>query len=54
MRKREHALFTAVTEKKLSPNTIFELEADFYYPSSHTSLEWENKIFFQEPIIEAS
>ncbi|AGT64687.1 UTP--glucose-1-phosphate uridylyltransferase [Chlamydia trachomatis] len=54
MRKREHALFTAVTERKLSPNTIFELEADFYYPSSHTSLEWETKIFFQETIIEAS
>ena len=54
LRKREQALFTAVTERELSPNTIFELEADFYYPSSHTSLEWENKIFFQEPIIEAS
>ncbi|WP_100934271.1 UTP--glucose-1-phosphate uridylyltransferase [Candidatus Chlamydia corallus] len=51
---RERQLFHKVTGKKLSPNTTFELEADFYYPSTSTSLHWENKAFFEEPFFEAS
>ncbi|WP_369016858.1 hypothetical protein, partial [Chlamydia pneumoniae] len=27
---------------------------DFYYPSTSTSLHWENKAFFEEPFFEAS
>ncbi|AAP05650.1 UTP--glucose-1-phosphate uridylyltransferase [Chlamydia caviae] len=51
---RERQIFHKVTGKKLSPNTTFELEADFYYPSTSTSLHWENKAFFEEPFFEAS
>ncbi|WP_201456389.1 UTP--glucose-1-phosphate uridylyltransferase [Chlamydia sp. 17-3921] len=51
---RERQLFHKVTGKKLSPNTTFELEADFYYPLTSTSLHWENKAFFEEPFFEAS
>ncbi|EPP34429.1 UTP--glucose-1-phosphate uridylyltransferase family protein [Chlamydia ibidis] len=51
---RERQIFHKVTGKRLSPNTTFELEADFYYPSTSTSLHWENKAFFEEPFFEAS
>ncbi|WP_370913618.1 UTP--glucose-1-phosphate uridylyltransferase [Chlamydia pecorum] len=51
---RERQLFHEVTGKQLSPNTTFELEADFYYPLTSTSLHWENKAFFEEPFFEAS
>ena len=52
--ERERQIFHKVTGKKLSPNTTFELEADFYYPSTSTFLHWENKAFFEEPFFEAS
>lgn len=51
---RERQIFHKVTGKKLSPNTTFELEADFYYPSTSTLLQWENKAFFDESFFEAS
>ncbi|ANH78652.1 UTP--glucose-1-phosphate uridylyltransferase [Candidatus Chlamydia sanziniae] len=51
---RERQLFHKVTGKQLSPDTTFELEADFYYPSTSTSLHWENKAFFEESFFEAS
>lgn len=53
--KHEQHIFHQITGKYIDPNTLFELEADFYYPSSTVqSSFWEHKAFFEEPFVEAS
>lgn len=52
---REKHIFHQLTGKYIDSNTLFELEADFYYPSSTIqSSHWEHKAFFEEPFVEAS
>lgn len=43
---RERNLFAQITGQELPTNTIFELEADFYYPTDIPLCQWENKVLF--------
>lgn len=52
---REKNIFRQLTGKCIDTNAVFELEADFYYPSSTAlSPHWEGKAVFEEPFVEAS
>lgn len=52
---RDKQIFQQVTGRRMHSHVAFELDTDFYYlPPATLFPHWENKVFFEEPLVEAS